>query len=154
MKKLQSLLCIILCGIITLSGGLVSYAGENIGVSENPPYLNESSIQPYSTREPKEEWNLATKGRYNFSGYATVENLYTNYYFTGVSKVRIHVENKGSGTMTIKLLKKAFINSEIHSTDLSKSSSTTYTVSSLDSSKKYMILFQATGNFSGYIEKA
>lgn len=139
---------------MTFCGSSTVFANENFGVTEHPDYLYNASIEPYSTSEPKKEWNLATKGRYNFSGYATVENLYTNYYFTGVTRVKIHVKNSGSGTMTVILLKKALINSEIHSTNISKGEGPTYYVNGLSSSKKYMLLFQASGDFSGYIEKA
>lgn len=68
---------------------------ENVGVSA----LEETvEVTPYGVLKPSSSsvWNLYTQGRYDFSGNATGSDLYTNYYLTGKSSVKIVITNHSS----------------------------------------------------------
>lgn len=96
--------------VIAICSCTTVYAADtNIGVTANPTYLSDDGMQLYGTSEPKNEWNLATKGKYEFKGSANYDDLYSNYYFTGVSRAKIVVYNYRSSTLTVTVLKKAFL---------------------------------------------
>jgi hypothetical protein len=154
MKKIKSFVCVLFCAIVAFNGAITSYASDNIGVSENPTYLSSSEIQLYSTSEPKTEWNLSTKGKYSFSGSAKNNGLYTNYYFTGVDKVKIYVKNNGSSNFIVDFCKKNLLNTTVDERTVYKNGYTTYTISSLSKSKKYFLYFVPPCSFEGYIVKA
>lgn len=135
---------------------VVYAADKNIGVSPNPEYISESVIQPYGTSAPRNVWNLASKGRYNFSGQAKYDNLYSNYKLTGVSRAKIAVYNYSSSTLTLKVVKDGFLYSTVLSTQVAGNTTKNPAVFyvNLDASKNYILIFMSPSNFSGYIEKA
>ncbi len=102
MKRiLKSIFISILCVIAIFSNTILAFADDNtnIGLTANPFYLD-IPISTYSTSLPTKTYNLSTKGRYYFSGKANVQNLYSNYLFTGVSKVKIHAKKLQKNSKT------------------------------------------------------
>ncbi len=158
MKKYKSIAAIFLCVIITLSGYTQVYAGGmNTDVTNQSQSLSvndKEEIEPYSTELPTSIWNISQKGRYNFGGQADKSTLYSNYLFTGVSKVRIRVNNNSGKTLTVELKKdKSGLNTVTSYKRIKANSYAVWTVD-IDSSAKYYLRFAAESNFSGYIEKA
>lgn len=104
--------------------------------------------------EPRETWNLATKGRYNFSGKAVGSDLYTDYLFTGVDYVRIWVTNHSNKKLLVKVFEKGTLwgFNYVSSVECEPNNNTVWRISSLSKSKKYYIQFYAPSEFSGYIE--
>lgn len=157
MKKISIICSLIICLTFILSCNLTAFAADNYEIKEVSSTSlgdNVSVVNPRSSSEPRTGWNLATKGKYSFSGKSYNTGLYTNYYFTGVTAVKIYIKNTGNDILTASFLKKQLINKELHSVDVSSGSSITYKVNKLDSSKRYMIYFIPSGTFSGYIMKA
>lgn len=143
--------------VIAICSCTTAYAADtNIGVTANPTYLSDDGMQLYGTSEPKNEWNLATKGKYEFKGSANYDNLYSNYYFTGVSREKIVVYNYRSSTLTVTVLKKGIFNTTVQTNQVAGNTTSNPAVFyvNLDSSKKYILNFDAPSNFSGYIQKA
>lgn len=101
---------------------------------------------------PTSTWNLKTKGKYTFQGEASRSNLYTDYLFTGTTKVEIKVVNKSSSdSVTVKLFEKsAWFFCETKATVPAKGT-TTWKYSDLESDEKYYLQFYAPSNFEGYI---
>lgn len=157
MKILKQSIIVFLCTLFVIGNCSTVYAADkNIGVSPNPEYISESVIQPYGTSAPRNVWNLASKGRYNFSGQAKYDNLYSNYKLTGVSRAKIAVYNYSSSTLTLKVVKDGFLYSTVLSTQVSGNTTKNPAVFyvNLDASKNYILIFMSPSNFSGYIEKA
>ena len=159
MKITKRVLSFALCFIMMLGGYTTVYAQEeNVGLTDKPEYIVENgAVSTYSTSLPTKVWNLKTKGRYNFSGHTESNTLYTNYLFTGVSKVVIYVKNNLSDENVKFQLKKdvSGINSTVSTNYVDKGKgSYTKTTVKVDAKCYYYIRFPATCNFSGYIEAA
>ncbi len=69
-------------------------------------FLSLSTTAFAGLSEPKETWNLKEKGKYTFEGNASRNDLYSNYLFTGTTRVEIFVINKGEDELTVKLFEK------------------------------------------------
>ncbi|MGN0458683.1 MAG: hypothetical protein ACI4IL_06920 [Eubacterium sp.] len=157
MKKVKKIFCsllsLIICSII-FANTMCVFASDNIGVSTNPNYLNKNIYSTYSVSIPSKIYNLGTSGKYEFQGEAYSQDLYSNYLFTGVSKVKIHVENNYKKRLKVQLKeKKSGINPVVSTQYVEADNMATYTVS-VDSSKKYYIRFVHECVFEGYIVKA
>ncbi len=157
MKKYKSIVAIFLCVIITLCGYTQVYAGEmsNYVVNQSQCVsVSSEKIEPYSTELPANVWDFSEKGRYNFGGKAGMETLYSNFLFTGASKVKIYVKNYHKETLTVELKKnKSGINTVTSHKKIKGNNYDIWTVD-LDSSAKYYLRFVFPSDFSGYIEKA
>lgn len=155
MKQIKNFIAIFFCLLMVFGGYTTVYADEaNIGVTNDPSYIFEEGVVPFSTYLPTDTWDLSKNTKYNFSGKANTETLYTNYLFTGVSKVKIHVNNTSSSTLKVELKKdKSGLNTVTSSKKIEGNNYIEWTVN-VDSSSKYYIRFVAPCNFNGYIEKA
>lgn len=158
MKIIKQMIIAFMCVIFAIGGCVSAYAADNnVGVSPKPSYINQEGITTYGTKEPKQNWNLSTKGRYNFSGVAENNSLFSNYKLTGVSRAKISVYNYSSETLYMSVLKDGLIfNQTIQSNQIAGNTTSkpvTFYVN-LDSSSKYILFFEAPCNFKGYIEKA
>lgn len=156
MSKLKKVISLLFALIIVLNCMVVASAAENsnIGVSEVPPIVTESGIQPYSTSKPGRGWNLAKQGRYEFHGNSLMEPLYSNYYFTGVSAVTIYVKNlDDEEQLDIKLLKSQIgIDWSVYDLHVTPRGTAECRVTGLDPSRNYILKFYPTCVFEGYIE--
>lgn len=142
-KKIAAMLMavILLCSLSVSAFALGD--GQNIGVSPEP-ITRGTSI-------PKELWDISS--RYDFAGTSAHQNMYTNYYFKGRTKYRVHVENNSDYILRVRVKKFTWTFSDnnipAHSTD------STYTVGGMDSDDEIYILFSGEHqDFSGYIEAA
>jgi len=130
----------------------------NVGVSENPAYLTESSgIGTYGTSKPgvSDLWDCDLDGKYSFSGQGAYNSLYTDYMFLGQKSYAISVYNNNgyNDELTCEVYKnrplltdtviKEFVATGLVNTDV--------TVSGLTKSEKIYIKFIAPCNFSGWI---
>lgn len=112
---------------------------------------NQSVIKA-ATSEPTKSWNLSKSGKYNGSGEAYSSNLYSNYYFTGVSKMKISVTNKKDTDLTVSIYRKddwVCYKKVI----VPANGKTTWTMS-VNSSKHYEIKFKAACKFNYSVQKA
>lgn len=155
MRKIKKVVLLFLTLAIMMNCIFIANAAtnENVGVSEVPPEISESLIVPFGVSKPSSEWNLSSKGQYNFSGNSYSQTLYSNYYFTGVTKVEIKVTNNCTSKLTVKLLKSQT------GVDWSQSTKTInsgeyqiWSVSGLSTSSKYILSFSGPSDFSGYIK--
>lgn len=155
MKTTKRIMSFVLCFIMMLGGYTTVYAQvENVGVTDSPIYLVDGSeIGLYSTKFPEDIWNLRTKGQYNFSGYIGGPGaLYSNYFFTGASKVEIYVKNEGSAMIITELKKeKNGFNTIASTKTISAGNYQTWSVDT-NSSDKYYLRFTYGGEFSGHIK--
>lgn len=116
-------------------------------LSFNLPALKASA----SVNEPTKTWNLSKKGTYKGSGSAKGTSLYSNYYFTGVSKMKFTVNNTGSSDITVNIYRKdGFfsyyrIKVEAYSTAIWNMNT--------DSQKKYEVKFSAPCKFNYSVAK-
>lgn len=102
--------------------------------------------------EPKKTWDLKEKGKYTFEGNASISDLYSNYLFTGATRVEIKVNNKGDEELTVKLFEKdAWFFCET-SADVPEDGSTVWKYKDLDEDEKYYLQFYAPCKFDGYIK--
>lgn len=158
MSKFKKGISLLFALIIILNCMVMASAAEsgNIGVSEVPPIVTESGIQPYGTSKPSSGWNLATKGRYNFKGNSYDKPLYSNYYITGVSAAKLYIKNlHSSNQLEFKLLKVQFgIDWSVYDTEVTPRGDVTCNISNLDPNEKYILRFEGPSDFEGYIEKA
>lgn len=143
MKKINKILAVIFCLTI-----LCSSLNLNVFAYENP------EIGTFSMAKPSKAWDWS-EGKYEFHGEAYSDDLFTNYYFTGCTKVRIVVTNLHSEVdLTVKLLKSQFgVDWSVSTKEVTAGEEQSWTVSNLDSSAKYMIKFYNPCHFEGYIEK-
>lgn len=113
------------------------------------------TAETYSQNKPGTAWNLANNGVYWFSGYANQSDLYSNYYFTGASRVEIYVKNQhATKELTVKLLKQQTgVDFSVSTEKIPAGEYKTWSVS-IDSSKNYILKFYAPSNFEGYISVA
>lgn len=126
---------------------------ENVGVSA----LEETvEVTPYGVLKPSSSsvWNLYTQGRYDFSGNATGSDLYTNYYLTGKSSVKIVITNHSSkNNLEVSFMQlNTFLDTTIKNYTVTPGATLTAYPPTISSSEKYYLLFKGPSNFSGYIE--
>ncbi len=156
MLKFKKGISLLFALIIILNCMVMASAAEsgNVGVSEVPPIVTESGIQPYGTSKPGSGWNLATKGRYEFHGNSFMQPLYSNYYFTGVSAVTIYVKNLDEEEqLDIKLLKSQLgVDWSVYDLHVTPLGEAECRVTGLDPSRNYILKFYPTCVFEGYIE--
>lgn len=106
MKKLKSLIAVILCVFVIQSNNIIVFA--DTGFTEYSDITSNSlsiGIEPYDGAKPDSTWNLKTKGKYSIKGSASQSALYTLYYFTGVESMDITINNKGNREITVKVYK-------------------------------------------------
>lgn len=109
------------------------------------------TAETYSLSKPGTAWNFAD-GAYWFSGRANQSDLYSNYYFTGASKVEIYVDNlHATKDLTVKLLKQqSGVDFAVSTEKISAGEYKKWSVT-IDSSKNYILKFYAPSSFEGYI---
>lgn len=111
-------------------------------------------IQASATvNKPSENWNLnpSKDGRYSGRGNAKGTNLYSNYNFTSVTKMRFEVVNKGEKDITVNIYRTDAYVSYYRITV--EANSTAIWNMSTNSSKKYYVRFSAPCNFTYTVTK-
>ncbi len=156
MRKNFKILSAFLVFVIALFGSANSVFAnqQNIGLCENPVYIEHKNIETFGIDKPyNSEWDLSKEGKYEFSGWCIDNYLYTNYTFTGASSVRIQVNNKSNQKITVKLLKQKFGVDWSQSTkSIEAGKSLSWRVNNLDKSSYYFLQFSKGSNVTGYIE--
>lgn len=152
--KISSMMvCILLSICMLIPFPAMAAQSEMEGVSPVPP-VSSAEIVPFSTEKPSAVWNLATKGRYNFHGTNIMDTLYSNYMFTGVTRVRIYINNTGNKDIVVRLLKsQTGIDFATTKNTVEAGESLTWTAK-VESNQKYILRFERGTTFSGYIEEA
>lgn len=117
----------------------------------NTTSCNGEFISTYTTSKPSKEWNWKN-GSYYFSGHSFSQPLYSNYYFTKASKVRITVYNNSETKLTVKLLKQQVgVDWSVSTKKIEGGKSLTWEVN-IDSSRVYILEFLGTHtDFDGWI---
>lgn len=155
MKFKKFLTVMFLSTLLAFSGSTFASAEENVGVTEVAPGQPDTSgeITPYSTTYPKSVWNLSTQGKYNFSGAANNQKLYTNYLFTGKKHASLYIENTSSTySITAKFRqKKTLLDSTVYTVTL-KPGQWVSRALTLDQSAHYYLEVAAPSKFKGYIQ--
>lgn len=143
----------IICSLL-LNISVLSLASEDYGY-KNTDKLTELSVsgETRSTNKPGVAWNW-NNGRYNFSGTANISILYTNYYFTNATTLKIYVYNAhDTDSLKVKLLKKQTgIDWSVSTKTINANSSLTWTVT-VSPSNIYYLSFLPPSDFVGYIER-
>lgn len=140
-------LCIVatLMLVMTTTTALANDA-TNYGVSPNPRYLH-SGISTDGASKPKEVWNIAESGQYDFKGSSNTVTIYTNYKFCGKTAYTIHVKNSGSYLLNVK----AKTGTKTYSsTQIGAGKSADIEFSGIKDTTKFYIVFSGS-KFSGYI---
>ncbi len=104
-----------------------------------------------TVNKPSSTWNLSTKGTYSGGGDAKNTALYSNYNFTGASKMRVKVVNKGDSKITVNVYRTDDWVSYYRKTVDSKT--TMYFDMNITSSKKYYLKFSAPCKFDCTVSK-
>lgn len=107
------------------------------------------------TSAPSSTWNLRAKkdGKYKGSGSCNSVDLYSNYKFTGVSKMKISVTNKSKKkNIKVKVYKDKWLDSCVSTVTIPPNGNTTWAVST-SSSKKYFLRFFKPAEFSWSIKE-
>lgn len=105
-----------------------------------------------SVDKPTHVWDLSSDGRYDFYGDASNNDLYTNYNFTGVSKMKVYIKNTGSGTLTVWFFKKGDLFAA-NTIKVNEGSETTVNMGSLSSTTQYVFKFDAPCHFIGWVQE-
>ncbi len=134
---------------------VITTVEENVGVCPNKRWESEFSTNGLS--KPSEKWDLKKEGKYDFSGNAAKEDLYTNYLFTGVTEIRVKLHatkyqplNAELWQRRTKLFQSDVKVATFNTVEVGYSSETT--LFGLDSSANYYIKFIAPAYFTGWIE--
>ncbi len=119
-------------------------------------FFNSLGVAHAGTSKPSSTWNWSN-GSYSFHGAADSNNLYTNYKFTGMTKVSITVNNT-SGKYDLEVRVKSVEawwkpDKTVSTAVIPHNGTCTWEISNLDSSKKYYIIFYAPCRFTGSITK-
>ena len=121
----------------------------NSGVSTISPSSQEGSYSIRSTVRPSNVWEVSKSGKYSFSGHSHYQTLYTNWQFKGRNSYTIHVNNTGSGTITVKA--KSFW-STYAQTRVAQGRSATIQLSGIGSGTTFYLTFDGNEySFNGYI---
>lgn len=152
-KKRFKILSLFVCFIMVVSGmsGSAIAAGTTPLVGVHPESEMNGGASTYGLSKPTAIWNLGVSGYYTFSGWNSSDPLYSNYKFTGVSKVRISVTNNHSSSVTVKLLKEQPGIDFSVSTETIKAGQNKLWTANMDSSRYYILRFSSPSNFEGFI---
>lgn len=118
-------------------------SSSNIGVSPVPP--DESEMQR-GTSVPSKVWDIASNGKYDFSGY-------TNYKFTEKNHYKVYVNNTGDSaiTVTVKRSGKTYA-----MTKITAGKSGSFEFSNIKSSTEFYIEIKTEDrdsfSFNGYVK--
>ena len=111
------------------------------------------------TSKPSSTWSLKAKtsggnGKYEGTGTCNTVDLYSNYYFSGVSKMKITVNNKSTKkSMKVKVYEYgSWWDSCVSTVEIPANGKTTWTIST-DSKEKYYLKFFKPAQFSWSIKK-
>lgn len=134
-------------------------SNENIGVSYYAPGSYNGGAIPFGTDAPSSDWNLHTKGQYNGSGNSTYHDLYSNYRFTGVSKMNISLTPSTSMGHDVVfevykyvwLLSDKKVYSGVADWEYGKTKTTIVMLTNLDPDAKYYIKYIAPTYFTGSV---
>ncbi|MCM1578958.1 MAG: hypothetical protein NC078_09190 [Ruminococcus sp.] len=156
MKKIIAVFCSIVCAVSVMG---IAVSAENYHVTPTPDYLDAGGVSLHSENKPDKTWNLATKGRYDFSGVSSNgKSLYSNYNFTGVDQITLYVNNKKNISLTVKVYKNVFgFDSLVDTFTIPANSSKTFDRGTWSKDEQYYLNFSSglssNLDFSGYIEK-
>lgn len=144
--------------VITYTTAEETFNDNNIGVSFIKPNTSGGEISTFGTSKPTNKWNLNSSGRYDFSGGAAYDTLYTNYLFTGVSSVRVKLTATKNNSLRAELWQRntGFLQSDskVYTfSELQVGNTAETTLFGLSSSANYYIKFLAPSYFTGWIEK-
>ncbi len=129
---------------------------ENVGVSKKEPKSLSSKetgeIGTYGLSKPSTS-NVVdlTIEQMGFQGSAEGSTLYTNSYFKGKSTITYSITNNSSTKLTVKI----FTENGWFATEtliVNANSTSTGTVSGLNTSTLYYMSFSAPSNFKGYVK--
>lgn len=136
---------------------------HNVGLTDVFPFYNEGIIT-YGTSKPSSSsvWNLNTQGKRDIEGESNGSTLYSNYNFTGVSKMNIWVTWAQWYDVEIQLMKYRTILSDpqvgstmVHDTDANYPNRVSqFIITGLDPNSKYYLKIKGPVYFTGYVEKA
>ena len=150
MKKMVSLAAVT---AMLASVAAMPVSAENVGLTFSEPTAisDTNGVTPRTNEYPTEIWNISIYGRYNFAGQGNGSaDLYTNYMFTGVDSLLVHVENEGDTAITVKVMKKGIIRTTIHTFTVPANSIKIETVN-VNANSNYYLAFSCPGRFSGYV---
>lgn len=145
---------LIMLALLLLVPSMVMANGsfELIGVTENPEYLdkNEDEIVPYETYKPTNIYDFTYNNKYNFSGEAYRQDLYTNYLFTGKTMYSVVVTNRNPNNLlhVAAYKKQSLFDEKLQEIDITTSGSFVFYA---DKSDKVYLRFTAPCDFSGNI---
>lgn len=124
-------------------------AWSNVGA--NPPSDPQEVmvIVPFGLEAPTNFVNL-NDGSLTFAGEADYSTLYTNKGFTGKSTVTYSITNYLDRDLTVKV-RKTDNWFTVETLKVNKNSTSTGTITGLDSSGKYYLSFSAPSDFSGSV---
>ena len=129
-------------------------SAENVGLTFSEPTVisDTNGVTPRTNEYPTEIWNISIYGRYNFAGQGNGSaDLYTNYMFTGVDPLLVHVENEGDTAITVKVKKKGtIITTTVHTFTVPANSIKIETVD-VNANSNYYLAFSCPSKFSGYV---
>ncbi|MBD5090093.1 MAG: hypothetical protein HDT30_15025 [Clostridiales bacterium] len=112
-----------------------------------------------ATNKPNSDWSLKTvkkggNGKYEGYGTCNTVDLYSAYYFKGVSKMKISVTNVSSKkSIKVKVYKYGkYWDSCVSTVQVPANGTTTWTIST-SSTDKYYVKFFKPADFTWSIEK-
>lgn len=132
---------------------------ENVGLQEYAPsYAIDEDINPgYQTRGTSKpsrstKWNLATQGQRTISGASSYTVLYSNYNFTGTSRMNVSITPTKVGDVTYKVYKNNLLTDTLIGTYTAKyGKMTMHIFKNLDSDGLYYLKFEVPCYFNGYV---
>lgn len=155
MRKLKKFLFLMFACFFMLNLNIFANSSNltNNGMHEIPLVFNQSDVMPFGVTKPTDDWNLISKGQYDFQGKSYSQNLYSNYRLTGATKVEIYVKNNSTFNLTVKLLKsQTGVDWSQSTKKIDANEDQTWSVSKLDSSAKYVLKFSGPSEFFGNIK--
>lgn len=105
-----------------------------------------AGVSVRSISKPSEIWDISIKP-YDFKGEAGGSTLYTNYKFKGKTSYTITVTNDHTKTLRVKCA-----GAKGGSKKVKPGKTTTFTVTTKDTSKMFYISFGAPSDFYGTVE--
>lgn len=102
---LKKLLSLGLAVVMTLSMGTSAFATDQVSINSN---YNVSVVEPTEHFQrgisiPSKEWDVTSKGEYEFAGTSNYQDLYTNYLITGKDRYSVTVTNDSDSKLTVKV---------------------------------------------------
>ncbi|PWA13124.1 hypothetical protein DCC39_03070 [Pueribacillus theae] len=134
----------------TFSTSASVFAGENFGVSTEPP--PGEVITPFGLDPPKKSnvVNL-TKEKLTFKGIANNSILYTNKNFKGKSAATYNITNYKSNKLTIKVYRNGGLHVAKQTIVISGNSTGGGGINNLDKNELYYLSFAPPSDFSGSV---